>query len=58
MRFIGLKEKITTVNALLLLLTFCTCFSLETQWFSMTEAQEYFLPQGASYHSYATELRH
>jgi len=50
------RNKITIVNALLLLLPhFCTYFSLQTLYFLLREAQEYFLPQGVGYPSYATD---
>jgi len=39
---------------LLLLLHFCTYFSLQTLQFSLVGAQEYSLSSGARYHIYAT----
>jgi len=55
-RFVTLKNnKITTVDVVLLLLPhFCTYFSLQTLWFMLTCAQEYFLLQGVGYPSNAT----
>jgi len=49
------KNKITTVNVLLLLLShFSTYFSFKLFRFCCLGAQEYFFPQGAGYPSYAT----
>jgi len=61
MHFIVLKEKnnCRTVNILLLLLSHFLYLLFTFNSIAFVDGpQEYFLPQGARYPSYATELRH